>query len=794
MAWFWLALAIAAVAYNAKIWLVDHRPLETDFLALLPRDENDATVRRAFEHVAQASQQDVLVLIGSQDWPKAQSAAKRYADVLTKHPELFTSLSLAAVGSDSALAPWWNNRSALLSKDDRALLESGVSGEEWAQRAMQELLSPISTGRIGAWQDDPFGTYRRWVSARAADSPVRPSDGMLRVVDGDLFYAALPMRLTTPVFAMKTQNAAMPVLDSARSAALSVSPDIRVLNAGMIFPAAAAAAEANSEFNLIGWGSLIGIILIMWITFHSLRPIGLVLLSLLIGTIAAVAVTALVYPKIHLLTLVFGASLIGVAEDYGMHVLCVGDRHVRGPLNVIRESLPGLSIALATTAVSFIGLGISPFPGLQQIALFSAVGLVGAWVTVVLWFPALDGPQVGSARVVAWFDALRVWWERAVSGRARNPLAALLLVLGVIGIARLRPNDDIRLLQSLPPELLHEQSEVGRILDVPFAAQFYVVRGANENELLSREEALLDRLDELQRHHILSGYQAISSWVPSHTRLVHDAALIDAQLYSQHGPLEPLRAALNESATWANSIRAAARAAAVAPAPAPVSATIARPHGALNIASWLASPISQPMRALWLGDSTSGPITVVTLKGVTDLRAPELARAANDVPGVKWADQVSDISSVLGRYRVRMSVVLAISYVALWVLLIPRYKRNAWRVLAPSVLASVVALATIGLLGQPLQLFHILGLYLVFGLGVDYAIFLVEHSRGDGEDVWFAVGLAATSTILSLGLLALSATPVLRAFGLTMMIGTTVSLVTAPLFFRRSRTHTPHAT
>jgi predicted exporter len=44
------------------------------------------------------------------------------------------------------------------------------------------------------------------------------------------------------------------------------------------------------------------------------------------------------------------------------------------------------------------------------------------------------------------------------------------------------------------------------------------------------------------------------------------------------------------------------------------------------------------------------------------------------------------------------------------------------------------------------------------------------------------VGLSAASTLLSFGLLALSGTPALRAFGLTMLLGTALVWLAAPCF------------
>ena len=67
-----------------------------------------------------------------------------------------------------------------------------------------------------------------------------------------------------------------------------------------------------------------------------------------------------------------------------------------------------------------------------------------------------------------------------------------------------------------------------------------------------------------------------------------------------------------------------------------------------------------------------------------------------------------------------------------------------------------------GWLGESLQLFNVLALILLLGIGVDYGIFLLEHD-GDGS-AWLAVVLGAASTLLSFGLLGLSGTPALRAW------------------------------
>ncbi len=761
----WMVIVCAALLHNGWMWVIQRRTPETDLLALLPMDERDPTVARAVASVADAAQQYLVVLAGSTDWHRARTAADAYTHTLALHPEWFGPTEQGTLNEEAAMAPWWAHRAALLTADDRRQLQS-ASPENWANAAMQNLTSPLGTGRIGAWQDDPFGTFRDWLQTRAAETPVRPVDGLLRVDDDSVHYAVLPIRLRGHAFSFFAQQAVVPILHEAEAAARHAVPDVLLLSAGVIIPAAAAARQADHEMSTIGWGSLLGIVLLIWLALRSLRPIGLVLLSLAVGTIGALSVTGLLFPKVHLITLVFGASLVGTAADYGLNYLCARVGENRDPWTMMRALLPGLAFGVVTTVVAYLGLALTPFPGLRQMAVFAAVGLIFAWITVVLWFPALGTAAFEPSRAAAWFGRTRARWPVA----ARTPTtvivgAAAALVIA-IGIMRLKPNDDIRLLQNSPAELIAQESEVGRILRAPAMTQFYVVRATSESALLSLEEQLRVRLDSLAAQHVIEGYQAVSSWVPSAERQAADQALIAERLYGASGPLVRLASALGEDRGWVEKTQA----------------RLAAPARPLTIDDWLASPVSEPYRHLWLGKANGEWASVVSLQGIDYARLAALTTASGGLTGVTFVDKIADISALLGRYRREMGWVIACSYAAIFLLLLPRYGRRAWRVVAPSILASLAALALFGLIGQPLQLFHVLALLIIFGSGVDYAIFLIERPDPREGNAWLGVALSAMSTLLSFGLLALSQTPVLRAFGLTMLVGITVSMLASPYF------------
>ena len=123
---------------------------------------------------------------------------------------------------------------------------------------------------------------------------------------------------------------------------------------------------------------MLGIIVMTWIAFRSLKPIAWVIVSVAIGCLSALSVCWVVFDRIHLLTLVFGASLIGGAQDYGTYFYATDSPRMRVNLTHGNYCVgsPALTLALATTVIGYLGLALTPFPGLRQVAVFSAVGLV----------------------------------------------------------------------------------------------------------------------------------------------------------------------------------------------------------------------------------------------------------------------------------------------------------------------------------------------------------------------------------------------------------------------------------
>lgn len=758
----WLLLLLALGAQQWRLWSEQSR-IDTDILALLPQDAHDRLLSDVTRRIADGSARQVAILLGSTDGDAARRAQAAFAGAMARDAEgglLRPSGSIEGWFEQARdfYAPY---RDRLLTAEQRAQLRH-AEPQALAEQALAALYGPMGAPRLTDWRRDPLSLWPQWWQQRARGSGLRLGDDGLLEADGK-HWAVLQFDTRDSAFKLDGERHLDGLLERAGGAARAVAPDLEILHAGVPLHAEAAAVQANREINTIGWGSLAAVLLLVWLAFRSLRPILLVAASLLIGCGVALAVTVLVFGKVHVLTLVFGASLVGVAEDYGIHWFASRQAEPASQRwKLLRHLLPGLWLALVTSALAYLALGLAPFPGLRQMALFSVVGLAAAFLTVIFWFPWLDGGDIRQTRFSRWLGNTLERWPRLHGRRQVGVFIGVALALAAIGITRLHGDDDLRSLQSSPPALMAQQIRLSQLLGMPSPAQFYLVQGSDAAQLLQREEALTARLRALADDDRIGGYRAISDWLPSPARQQADAALIAG---IEPGVLAAVSGVVGE------------------PLPRPDFAA-----APLSAEAFLASPASQPFRHLWVGTVGTQLVSVVMVDDLSRADAlASLRSTAEGLDGVRWVDRTADFSHLLGHYRKLMSGLLLVGIVLVFGVLWLRYRRQAWRVLAPTLISGALTLGLLGLFGQPLQLFNVLALLLLLGMGIDYGIFLIEH-RGDAS-AWLAVCVGAASTWLSFGLLGLSATPALRAFGLTLLFGIGLVWLVSPLF--RPLAHTP---
>ncbi|WP_240732355.1 MULTISPECIES: MMPL family transporter [Dyella] len=743
-------------------------PIQTDLLAMLPPTERHPMAEMAVDRLAHANGDRMVLLLESTDDEHARAAARLLGKQLGADPAFSSVVAeLPDFDLEAMLAPYLAHRFQLLNDQDRASLVR--AGFDPAQALAKRLNEPFLAGVGIRLQDDPFGWMQHWLDgAPWTRSPLMPEDDLLTAHRGDLTYVLVMANLHGSSYDDGIQRASLAALERASIAMRQQFPDVTMSRTGAVFYAAAARAGAERDVHLVSVVSTAGIALLLLWAFRSVRPLWVAFLSTAMGVVCALTVTLLVFGQIHLLTLVFGAALLGEAVDYSIQYLCARS-HAGAtwrPLDGLRQVRPALWLALATSVLGYSLLAAMPFPALRQMACFAVVGMLAACLSVFWLLPALlQGParRPMSVSLVTLAHHLQRRVVALTSGKRRGVLALILLVVAAPGWWRLGHDDDIHLLVSPPPELQAQESHIRDITGLGNGSQFYLVHGLDEEQVLQREEALAVRLQAMVNQGALESWTGLASMVPSLERQRADHALLKPFFVDTGN----LRTTLTGAGLK----------------PGVVDAYLAAwPGTSLRLRDWLTWPIAVPFRDLWLDGGAEGVASIVLPQGATDVAL--LGAAADGLEGVELVDKPASVSDLFGRYRRLASGWLLAATALVGLVFAWRYRRGAWRVLAPSVLGMGLSLSALGYLGQPLTLFHWMALMLVLGVGANYAVFLREgepHVRHRPGASFAGVLLSALTAWLSFGLLSLSTLPALQHFGITLLLGIGFTVICVPI-------------
>ncbi|MCP8635650.1 hypothetical protein PUR31_16090 [Pseudomonas mosselii] len=740
-------------------------PLSADLMTLVPGATQDPLVKQAEQRMQEPLNRELLVLVGHSQREQAVALAQRLAGQW-QASGLFEKVQWSLQTDLQALrSQLLQGRVAMLSTHDRQLLAE--QPDTFVEQRLQSLFDPFAGFSLVASQDDWLG-----LSGRIQQSQPKPVNVQLDTASGALVAEAdgqqwvlLRARTLGNAFDMHLPLQVADLLARARVEASQQGA--RLLATSGLLYAAAGQQQASREITWVGGGATVGILLLLLLAFRRWRVL-LAFVPVLVGMLFGSVVCVALFGQMHVMTLVLGSSLIGVAVDYPLHYLSKSwSLQPWRSWPAVRLTLPGLSLSLATSCIGYLALAFTPFPALTQIAAFSAAGLVGAYLSAVCLLPALLGgvelrPAQWPLRVAQWLTELRAGLLRRVPSAA---LLALLVLFCAAGLWRLDSRNDVRQWVGSPPQLLEEAQAVARITGYQPTSQFYLVRGADPQQLLERLAALSEKLDELVDLGKLKGYMSLDRLVASPAEQTRTLQALD-RLPGHWQPL--LAQGVPETALLAELKQLHQL---------PIQ----------SIDDVLAGPLGEAWRPLWLGQVDQGVAAIVSLQGLNDTALLRLQ--SEGLPGVQLVDRLGELNQLFAATQVSAAELKLLSCVLILVLLVlPFGLRGALRIVALPLLAALCSLALLGWLGQPLTLFSLFGLLLVTAIGVDYAILM--HERVGGEAVsLLGTLLAALTTWLSFGLLALSSTPAVSNFGLAVSLGLAMSFILAPWAAPREGAH-----
>lgn len=650
---------------------------------------------------------------------------------------------------DESLLPY---RYLLSPTLDHQRLDADFLRDQLEQR-LDDLSSPAATLLKSLLPRDPtlevLKLAERWSPSRSPD-----------VVGGVWFssqHEALLLVLTqAPGFDPDAQSQAIDGIHRAFDA-LPDRGDAKVIVSGPGYFSVVANAQTRGQAEWIGRISTVGFIVLLLLAYRSIGSLLLSALPIASAALAGIGALVLLFAQVHGITLAFGFTLLGVAQEYPIRVLS-HRRAGEDAVQSVRDLWPLLLTAIASACIAYLAFFASGVNGLQQLAVFTVTGLLVAGFSTRYLLPHLLPERVHDVAGMRWLVRARQWVDRLPRPRWIPALVALATVLMLVFAQGPFWQNDLSALTPLPRDLLLRDARLREALGAPDVRYLLVLQAPDEQGVLALSEKIEPAVDALIARHAVDAVELPSRYLPSEAvqrtrqqalpgREALEAALVQAQqgMPFQQKLFEPFVEDVQK----------------------------ARALPLLTPERFASSPLGQRLAGMlmardghWLG--------LGTLSGVHDLAALQ-SLAQQSGGAVRVLDLKDAAESLVVDYRTRILHALLGATVLLVVAIVIalRSLRRAWHVLAPMTLATFLVLAVERVCGVEVSLFHLVALILAAGLGLHYALFFERDTDDAAEQrrTLHATLVCVLSALLVFGLLAWSTIPVLRAIGLTVSLG-----------------------
>ena len=737
-----------AYTLTTKNWL------QTDLTTLLPAEQQPDALLVAADQAGEAQlNTQIILLAGSGNAEQAFQAADEIA-AQWRDSGVFAAVDSSITPDlDSVRADMQRLALATLPQEQAQLLADNP--KQYFQTRAEDAANPFAAVSPLSLEQDWLG-FGRFVAAKANPQSRlqwNMDNGMLFTEADGKTWVWLRGHLKTGDH-FSGNDKLLPLINDSR--AIAQKHGAETLSAGGALFAAASKTAAEAESRTMSMvGTLATFALLLWV-FRSARVFWLAL-PLAAGMLTGLAAALAVFGEVHILTIVIGTSLVGMLVDFPLHWLAPSV--FRQPENskwssesAMKHVLPSFAVSLLITVLGYALLWFTPLTVLRQTAVFSGFALLGAFGATVLWLPPLFRRYQAKTVPFAVLTERLLKLQRRLNARLRQRgWLALGGIFLAAGLWRSDWHDDIRQWVNMPSEMLAQVQRIGELSGTDFGGRYIVAEAANEDALLAKNAELAQALQPLVAQGKLGGFQSLDQFV--------------APVAAQQQVQNRLRELAKQPKNWQpladigiprETLRQALNQAADTPP--------------LTLSGSLKTQLAQAWQPLYLGEVERGRYAaIVRLNGLADEAA--VRTAALGIAGTHWADKRVHLNDLFHHTRNQAAWLKLASYALAWLLLWRLFgAKRGGKILTVPLAAAVCTVAALGWLGIPVSLFAMFGLLLVSAIGADYAVYALTAKHPAAARLGGML-LAAATTAISFALLALSSTPAVAAFGLTVTIG-----------------------
>lgn len=651
-----------------------------------------------------------------------------------------------------------------------------VAGEvDWSvtglRRTFEQRLKDLQIGGGGLLSQymvtDPQLQFLRYLHSAVETTGPAVHQGVW--FDGDGKSALLLLRVRTQSLDLDVMQKAIAVIQETFST-VRQNPAIQLQIAGPGMMAVTTRASIERVTQRLTIVMIVLLVTVFMVAYRSLRLLWILGIPLLSAVLFGLGVTQWVFGEVHGIVMVLGITLLGVCVDYPIYLFS----HLHNnemPIASLQRIWPVLRLGGIVLAIAFLALLGSGFVGLSQLAVFTASGLIVALLITRYLLAHLISPDWVQVRL--WHAPLKlVSWQR-------DTIVAILVVLPLLVIWRAPVfwEQSIEAISPVPEQAREQDRLLRHALNAPEVSHVFVISGNDQESVLQTTETLDKELNHAKSAGIISGWWSAAQLLPSHqTQQIRRNQLPSATVLSAaiQQAIKGLPFRATAFHTWVETV------------------ADSRSVNDLSLEKILTTPLAEAMRVR-LFQHEQQWVSMVRVGGVRSDAELIQWLATNPVAKASHIQIKTATERLLEAYRhataERLIMVLAI--LGTTILLWSKNWRRTGRILLPVAIGSMTGLAVPLLLGNHINVFHLMSILLVIGIGLNYSLFFQQHTTGTREHAMclHAISISALTNSIAFGVIAFTSMPVLSAMGQTVSSGILLCFVSAWMLHGA----TPHA-
>ncbi|NDP28433.1 MAG: MMPL family transporter [Flavobacterium sp.] len=544
--------------------------------------------------------------------------------------------------------------------------------------------------------------------------------------------------------------------------------------------AVANATQIKADVKNTSIFAAVSLILILAFFYRNITTPILIFIPSIFGALFALAVLYFVKGSISAISLGISSILLGETTDYSIYVLT----HLRDKRDVkllYKDISKPLLLCGTTTAISFLCLFFVKSEALKDLGIFAALSVIATSFFSLVLIPLLY--KTKNEVVIPkpnWIDKLGLY-----SYQKNKFLVGSVLIVVIISLftySKVTFNNDLSSLNFMSPDLKMAEQKLENIANIGSKSIYLVTYGKSYEEVVANNNLLYTTLESDKKRNQILNFSSIGG-------IVFSAALQQQKIKEWNAFWDAAKKNNLKNSLTSNGNKFGFKATSFSL----FYETLDKNFKTISIANYM------KVKSFFLDEflaNKNGLHSISTLVKVTNDKRDAFVNEIKKQPNLVVIDRQQTNETFLGSLKTNFEDLVNYSFIAIFLLLLLAFRRIELVIISiiPILISWLFTTGIMGLFGLQFNVINIIVCTLIFGIGVDYSIFMTmalqkEHTFGKVELPTYrtSILLSVATTILGIGVLILAGHPALKSIAAISIIGIfsalLITFIIQPLVF-----------